>query len=273
VALTAIGLNLFLIPNKIAAGGVSGIATVTFHIFHLPVGAVMLAMNIILFIVGALVIGKGFGLRTILASGLLSLFIDLFAWLIPWPQATDDLLIAVVFGVLLTGSGMAIVFNQNASTGGTDIIARILARYSNINIGRALLLIDFVVAAGAGLLLHSADVAMYSLLAVLANCFAIDAFIDTFNISKKVLVISRQSANIADRAMRELNRGATMLPVAGAFTGENGVMMMMIVRPRQTAQLRQIVRETDPEAFMIISNVNQVLGRGFRSFLDPAADI
>ncbi len=271
--LIAAGLDLFLVPNKIAAGGISGVSVVLFHLMQIPVGASMLVMNIVLFVIGFIVIGKGFGLKTIIASGLLSVFIDALAWLNPMELLTDDLLIAVIFGDLLTGMGMAVVFNQNASTGGTDILARILGRYASINIGRALLIIDFVVAASAGVFLKSVEVGMYSLLAVIVNCLSIDAFIDTFNVSKKVLILSKKSETIAERAMAELQRGATYLPMEGAWTNTPMKLLMMVIRPRQTAQLREIVREIDPGAFMIVSNVNQVLGKGFRDIRDPAAEI
>ncbi len=271
--LIAAGLDLFLVPNKIAAGGISGVSVVLFHLMQIPVGASMLVMNIVLFVIGFIVIGKGFGLKTIIASGLLSVFIDVLAWLNPMELLTDDLLIAVIFGDLLTGMGMAVVFNQNASTGGTDILARILGRYASINIGRALLIIDFVVAASAGVFLKSVEVGMYSLLAVIVNCLSIDAFIDTFNVSKKVLILSKKSETIAERAMAELQRGATYLPMEGAWTNTPMKLLMMVIRPRQTAQLREIVREIDPGAFMIVSNVNQVLGKGFRDIRDPAAEI
>lgn len=271
--LIAIGLDLFLVPNKIAAGGISGVAVVLFHTMDISVGTSMLLMNIVLFIVGFMAIGKGFGLKTIIASGLLSVFVDALAWVNPLKQFTDDLLIAVIFGDLLTGMGMAVVFNQNASTGGTDILARILGRYASINIGRALLIIDFVVAASAGVFLRSVEVGMYSLLAVIVNCLSIDAFIDTFNVSKKVLILSKRSQTIAERAMAELHRGATYLPMEGGWTNTPMKLLMMVIRPRQTAQLREIVREIDPGAFMIVSNVNQVLGKGFRDIRDPAAEI
>lgn len=271
--LIALGLDLFLVPNKIAAGGISGVSVVLFHTMNLPVGASMLVMNIVLFIVGFMVIGKGFGLKTIIASALLSVFVDGLTYINPVRQLTGDLLIAVIFGDLLTGMGMAVVFNRNASTGGTDILARILGRYASINIGRALLIIDFAVAASAGVFLKSVEVGMYSLLAVIVNCLSIDAFIDTFNVSKKVLIMSGKSEDIAKRAMVDLNRGATFLPMEGAYTHTPMKMLMMVIRPRQTAQLREIVREIDPGAFMIVSNVNQVLGKGFRDIRDPAAEI
>ena len=273
LVMLALGLNLFLVPNKIAAGGVSGIATILFHLFHLPVGASMFVMNIVLFLVGFWILGKGFGLKTIIATVMLSVFVDFFAWILPVDMLTDDLLIAVIFGDLLSGMGMAIVFNRNASTGGTDILARIINHFGQINIGRALLMIDFTVAISAGFFLKSIDTGMYSLLAVIINCFTIDAFIDTLNISKRVLIVSPQTRTIAHKAMQALNRGATFIPVQGGFTGEGGEMLMMVVRPRQTAHLREIVRKIDPEAFMIVSSVNQVLGKGFKNISDPSVEI
>lgn len=273
LVLTALGLDLFLVPNRIAAGGVSGVAVVLHHMTSLPVGGSMLAMNMVLFVLGLWLMGKGFGLRTILSSVALAFLVDGIAWLIPAEGLSDDLLISVLFGDLLTGAGMAIVFNRNASTGGTDILARILNHRWGINVGRALLIIDFSIALGAGITLRSADVAMYSLLAVLVNCFAIEAFIDTFNVSKKVLILSSRSELIARRAMEDLDRGATYLPVEGGYTGRPLKMLMMVVRPRQTARLREIVRRVDPDAFMVVSSVNQVLGRGFKSILDPSSDI
>jgi uncharacterized membrane-anchored protein YitT (DUF2179 family) len=271
--LTALGLDLFLVPNKIAAGGISGVATVLFHLVNVPVGLSMLLMNAVLFIIGFRVLGKGFGLRTIISATMLSFVVDALNWILPVKQFTNDLLIGALFGDLLTGAGMAIIFNQNASTGGTDIIARIMSRYASINIGRALLVIDFSIAAAAGVVLKSVDVGMYSLLAVLINCFTIDAFIDTFNISKKVLIISKKNREIANMAMHELDRGGTFLPIEGAYTGYQHYMLMMVIRPRQTAALREIVRDIDPGAFMLVSNVNQVLGKGFKNITDPSVEI
>jgi len=273
LVLTAVGLDVFLVPNKIAAGGVSGVAVVLYHMFHLPVGLCMLALNAVLFTLGFMVLGKAFGIRTLFASAGLAVLVDLIAWMIPWEQFTDDLLIAVVFGNLLTGIGMAIVFNRNASTGGTDIIAKILNHFANINIGKALLIIDFVIAGAAGVFLRSVDVGMYSLLAVLINCFTIDLFIDTLNVSKEVMIISPKTDQIAKKALKDLDRGGTILPIQGAYSGNPGHMLMMIVRPRQTARLREIVRKIDPDAFMVVSRINQVLGRGFRNIQDPSAEV
>ena len=271
--LTALGLNLFLIPNKIAAGGISGVATILFHTLDLPVGASMLVMNVILFSIGFKILGKGFGAKTIVASVGLSVLIDGLAKIIPIQQLSDDLLIASIFGNLMTGIGMAIIFDRNASTGGTDIIARIMTRYSSMNIGRALMAIDFTVAAAAGFVLHSVDIGMYSLLSVLINCYTIDAFVNVINMSRMVFIISTKSREISEVAMKELNRGCTLMPFEGAYSGNKGDMLMMVIRPRQTARLRELIRTIDPRAFMVVNNVNRVTGEGFKSIWDPSAEI
>lgn len=233
----------------------------------------MLIMNIILFTIGFKILGKGFGAKTIVASIGLSVLIDGLTWVLPVKRMTEDLLIASIFGNLMTGMGMAIIFDRNASTGGTDIIARILNRYSAMNIGRALLAIDFTVAAAAGISLNSVDVGMYSLLSVLINCYTIDAFVNVINVSRMVLIISTRTRIIAAAAMDELRRGGTFVPFEGAFTGNRGDMLMMVIRPRQTARLRELVRRIDPRAFVIVSNVNRVAGEGFKSIWDPSGDL
>ncbi|MCP4546900.1 MAG: YitT family protein [bacterium] len=263
LVILALGLNLFLIPNKIAAGGVSGIGIVLFHLFDLPVGFSMLVMNVILFIVGFYFLGKGFGWRSIVASVLLSVLVDLFQRILPVDMFTGDLLIAVIFGNLLSGAGMAMIFNNGASTGGTDILAKLLNRYASLDIGRSLLVFDFIIGVSAGLVLQSVEVGMYSLLGILINTFAIDFFIGALSLKKQVWVISDHSDEIGQAFSRELNRGYTFFQALGGYTGDSKRVLMSIVRLRQVGSVRAIVRSIDPNAFLIIGTVNEVLGDGF----------
>jgi len=262
--LLALGLNLFLIPNKIAAGGVSGIGTILYHLMGVPVGVSMLVMNAVLFIVAFKVIGKTFGARSIFATIVLSVMVDGMNYLIPMEAFTDDLLIAVIFGDLLSGMGMAIVFNNRASTGGTDILAKIINKHGHLEIGKSLLLIDFIIGASAGLLLQSVDVAMYSLLAIIINTFTIDAFLVSINVKKQAFIVSRTHKTIAKRIFDELNRGVTYLNAEGAYSGEERKAMISVVGSRQIHQLLQIVREEDDRAFVAVSNVNETRGEGFK---------
>lgn len=260
----ALGLNLFLIPNKIAAGGISGLGVILFSIFKFPVGVTMLVCNIILFIVAFKIIGKTFGARSIYATVALSVMVDFIHYVIPFKPFTNDLLIAVIFGDLMTGIGMAIVFNNKASTGGTDILAKIINKYTHLEIGKSLLIIDFAIGAMAGILLGSVTVGMYSLLAILVNTFTIDAFLVSLNIKKQAFIISRYPEKIAERVLKELNRGVTYLEGQGAYTGEERKAIICVVGSRQIHTLIDIVREVDERAFLAISNVNEVRGEGFK---------
>ena len=174
--IAAIGIDVFLVPNKIAAGGVSGIATILHYTIHVPVGMTMLVINIFLFLLAFLLLGPGFGIKSIYGTIALSLFVDILA---RWFNVTytHDILLAVVFGDLLTGIGLATIFLQDASTGGTDIIAMILNKYIGLDIGQGLLFIDFTVTFFAGLF-FGWEIGMYSLLAVLVNTHTIDYVVE-----------------------------------------------------------------------------------------------
>ena len=263
LVILSLGLELFMVPNRIAAGGVSGIGIVLFHLFGLPVGGSMLALNVILFAAGFRFLGKGFGWRSIYASLMLSVFIDLWHAYLPTGLFQGDLFIAVVFGSLMSGAGMGLVFNCGASSGGTDILAKMLNRYASVDIGKSLLVFDFFIGALAGLVLRSVDVAMYSLLGILINTMAIDFFIGSMSLKKQVWVISDRAEEIGNLFSDELNRGFTLFHARGGYSREDKRVLMSIVRLRQVGLARNIVRRLDPEAFVIIGTVNEVLGQGF----------
>jgi len=169
----------------------------------------------------------------------------------------------VIFGNLMGGLGMAMIFNHGASTGGTDIPAKLLNRYKSMDIGRSLLIFDFIIGAGAGIVLQSVEVGMYSLLGILINTFAIDFFIGTSSLKKQVWVISDRSDEIGKAVSAELNRGYTFFQALGGYSGEGKKVLMSIVRLRQVGLVREIVRDIDPDAFLIIGTVNEVMGEGF----------
>ena len=262
--LLALGLNLFLIPNKIAAGGISGISIILYHLTGFPVGVSMLLMNVVLFLVAFKIIGKTFGARSIFAVVLLSGLVDGIRYIFDIGAFTNDLLIAVIFGSLLSGIGMAVIFNSRASTGGTDIIAKIINRYTSLEIGKSLLLIDFLIGASAGIFLKSVDVGMYSLLAILVNTFTIDAFLVSITMKKQAFIVTKCHEKIAQRVFKELNRSMTYLQAEGAYSGREEKAIICVVGARQINHLIDIVREEDPQAFVAVSNVNEVRGEGFK---------
>lgn len=263
VLLVAVGLSLFLIPNKIVAGGVSGIATIIYYLSNLHVGMTMLVLNVVLFLFGFRVLGDGFGIKSIYAVLLLSGSIDLIHNYSPIHALTDNVLLAAIFGNLLAGMGLAMIFNQDASTGGTDILARILNKYTAMDIGRALLIFDFFIAGISGVLLSSMDISLYSMLAVIINTLVIDELIGAFNNRKSMLIISRYPEEILHRILYDLGRGATILNGMGAFERREQRLILTVVSRRQMVKIMKIVKETDPTAFVIIGTVSEVMGEGF----------
>ena len=261
---TAAGVTVFLIPNNIAAGGVSGLSMILHHLLPLPVGIWMYILNGLLFLIAFLTVGFDFSAKTIYCTFVFNFFVDLFDRLLPVPKYTgDDLFLAVSFGTLLTALGLAITFSQNSSTGGTDIIARILNKYFWISMGMGLLMVDFTIAALAGVA-FSARTGMYALLGVILNGIMVDFMLRGIEQSSEVTIISEKSEEIKDFVLYELRRGATYVPAEGAYTGKERKILLVVVRRRELNELIRFIRKTDPRAFVIIKEVRQALGEGFK---------
>lgn len=264
IFLVAVGIYYFLVPSNLAAGGVSGLAIVINQFFPaIPVGLLMLGMNIILFIIAFIVIGSNFGAKTIYSSLGLSAMIWVLEKVYPISQPiVDDLLLQLLFGILISGIGMGIVFNQNASTGGTDIIAKIINKFFHIDIGKSLLLSDFLITLAAGLT-FGPKIGMYALLGVVINGLVIDNVIQGLNVCKQVTIISAKSEEIKKYIIEELGRGVTVFDGRGAFTGEKKEVLMTIISRKEFIKLREYIKELDKRAFISVSNVHEVLGEGF----------
>ncbi len=262
--LVAAGIVYFLVPNNLAAGGVSGLAIVLSAFWpQLPVGVMMLAMNMVLFVAGFLLIGKEFGAKTVYTSFLVSgltWFLESF-----FPLSgplTDDILVQLVFGVLCSAMGMAVVFNQNASTGGTDITAKILNKYFHIDLGKGVLLSDFLIVAGA-IAVFGPRIGMYALLGIIMNGILVDWFILGMKVHKYVMIISRESEKISSFILEELESGATIFEARGAYTGQPKEVVTTIVNRRKFIRLRNYIRDIDPDAFISVQSIHEVLGEGF----------
>lgn len=264
----ALSLELFLLPNKIAAGGVSGIAIIINSLFPvIDVGALMLIMNVLLFIVAFIVIGNKFGGKSIYASLGLSGSIWVMDKLEIYNLVlTKDLLLASIFGTLLSGIGMAMVFNQNASTGGTDIIAKILNKFFHIDIGKSLLAVDFIVTLFAGIT-FGVDIAMYALLCVIMNGFVIDNVIEGVNTSKEIMVLSSKINDISKYIIEELDRGCTIFHGTGGYSSKEAKILYTVLHRKQFIKLKKFIKEVDSRAFITVSEAHEVLGEGFKDML------
>jgi uncharacterized membrane-anchored protein YitT (DUF2179 family) len=258
------GIYYFLVPNDLAAGGVSGLAMVINHYFStIPIGALMLAMNFILFITAFFVIGHQFAIKTVNSSFMLSGMIWALQKFFPIAKPiTDDLLIQLIFGILFSGIGMAIVFNTNSSTGGTDIIAKIINKFFHVPIGKSILMTDFVVTLFAAIT-FGPRIGMYSLLGVIINGLVIDNVIEGLNISKQVVIITSQVEPIQDYIINVLERGATIYLAKGAYTNEAREVITVILNQKEFIKLRNFIKEIDKRAFITVSNVHEALGEGF----------
>lgn len=259
----AFSLVLFLIPNKIAPGGVSGLATVIFHLTNVSVGLVMLAINIPLFLIGIRRLGFNFGLRTIVATVFLSIVVDILQrYLSP---VTHDPLLAALYGGIIMGIGLGLAINNGGTTGGTDLAAVLLHKYLKLSVGTTLLIIDAIVIAVAGLFFNL-ELAMYSALTLFISTKVLDLMQEGWHYARAVYIISDKSDNIAREIMSKLDRGVTGFYGKGMFSGEDKNILYVICSRAEISSLKDLVSAIDPDAFMVIGEATEVLGEGFRRY-------
>lgn len=265
-AVTAVALDWFLVPNRIAAGGVSGLATITYHLFGWPVGVTMLALNVPLFLAGLWVIGLRFGVKTLVGTVATSAFVDAFA---PFLEPiTSDPLLASIYGGFIAGLGLGITFRFGGSTGGTDMAARLIERFSPLSVGSALLAVDGAVIL-ASAVAFDPEVALYALISVFLTTQTIDLVQEGRPYAKAAFIISEKSDAIGEAILSELDRGATALSGRGLYTGTQRQVLFVIVGRHEIQALRSLVREIDPKAFVAIADVSDVLGEGFGDMGPP----
>lgn len=269
IVLVSAGMYFFLIPNNLAAGGVSGLGMIIGSLTGLPVGELMLMMNIILFIIAFIVLGTSFGIKTIYASLGISGMIWILERLYPLttPLVSDELMLQLIFGILISGAGMGIVFNQNASTGGTDIIAKIINKFFPVDIGKAVLMSDFIITLFAAAT-FGIKLGLYALLGVIINGFVIDDIIEGMNICKNVIIISSKCEEIKAYIIHELERGATIYYAKGAYSDTPKEVITTVVGRKEFIKLRGFIKEIDREAFITVNNVHEIFGEGFKSISD-----
>ena len=270
IILMATGIYFFKAPNGFATGGVSGISIILARLpfsenLGLTQSAYMLAINVVLLIIGVILLGKKCGFMTIYCSIMLSLENMMFEKLIPLDAPlTESPLLELVYAVLLTGIGSALLFKYKASSGGTDIVALVLKKYSSLNVSQALLVTDFMIAASSFIVYNSAEVGLYSLLGLFAKVFVIDDVLDSINLCKAFTIITTKSEEIDEFILNELHHGATTYRAEGAFTGEERQVIITVCRRTEALKLRRRVKEIDPHAFIIITKTSEIMGKGFR---------
>lgn len=272
ILLMAVGIYFFKVPNGFATGGVSGISIILANLFPVISQATyMMIINVLLLIVGIFVLGKECGALTIYCSLMLSLENSIFEFLAPLSAPlTSYPILELVYAVLLTGVGSAIIFKCKASSGGTDIAALILKKYTNMNVGTALLCTDFLIAAATffkfenGSVSLAPETALFSLLGLFAKVFVVDDIIDSINLCKSFTIITTEPSVINEYIIKTIKHGATSYPAEGIYTGSKKTVIITVCRRSEAIKLRHFVESVDPHAFIIITKTSEIMGKGFR---------
>lgn len=268
IILVGIGMYFFLMPNNIAAGGANGIAIVLSHFINYDVGTIMIAVNIILFIIAFILIGTDFGVKTIIASLGTSGIVKVFEWIFPNQQSlSGDMMLDLFIGILVSAVGIGIVFNQGASTGGTDIVGKIINKFTGIDLGRSVLYADLAITLAAGVA-FGGRIGLYSLFAVIINGVIIDFTIDGMNLSKEVTIVSSESEKIIKFIHDKLEKTCTIYHAEGAYSKKSFKVLVTLIDRRSLVILKRFIKEVDPNAFVWIKNSSEVLGLGFRTIED-----
>ena len=264
--LTALGIELFKTPNHFAFGGTSGLSIVLAAVFpNLPVSAFMWILNVALVVLGFVFLGVRSMGWTIYSSIALSFFVSLCELAFPLSAPlTSDVFLELCFAVILPAIGSAIVFNIGASTGGTDIVAMILSKYTSLEVGRALMLSDLGIVLAAAIV-FGPQVGLYSILGMILKSTVVDSAIESLNLRKVCTVVTRNPGPARDFIVEVLKRSATEQNATGAYTREPAWVLMTVLTRHQAALLRDFLRKNDPHAFITIVNSSEIIGKGFRA--------
>ena len=259
--LATLGYRLYLIPNNVAPGGFTGIGQIVNHLLpEVGVGMVNLILNVPLFVLSLRSMGLGFGLRSLLSSVALSLLLDY----LPVPAMTDDVLLSAVFGGVLCGAGFGLVLRGHATTGGSDMLASIVHRHvPALKVSVCLFATDAIVVIASGFVFDAAA-AMYALISVFVMNVVMDQVLEGPGLARSHIIITTHGNEIAERILKELDRGVTALDAKGMYSGEDRTMLLCVVSRLEAVRLRAVVFSVDPRAFVIVQNVHEALGEGFK---------
>lgn len=260
--LMAAGTSFFLLPNKLSAGGFAGISTIVYYLFKIPLGTFMLAINVPVFILTYYKLGKRFAINSIIGATLYSVFVDVFDKL---PAVTDDRLLACIYGGILTGVGTGILLNVKSSTGGTELVTNIIRSYNaKYTTSKLIIIIDTVIVILNVIFFGEIEIGLYSAIAIIIMGKVIDILVEGTNFSKLLFIISEKNDKIAKEIGTNVKRGSTGIYGKGMFKDNSKIVLMCAIGRGDLPKVKQIVKEIDKDAFIIISNAREVLGMGFR---------
>jgi uncharacterized membrane-anchored protein YitT (DUF2179 family) len=266
------GLRLFFVPADLASGGVSGIAQLVNHFTQWPIGLMIFIGNIPLFVLGWRFLGRGgFAVRSAVAVLVFSATTDVLPrlHLLPAAGLTDDIFLNALYGALVSGVGYGLVYRARGTSGGSDVIARILNHYRGVPMSQSYLMVDAGVILAAGFVFGWKQ-ALYALIALYVSGLAAETVLEGRSSVRTALVVTSEARRIAERVLAEMERGVTFLEGRGAYTGQERLVIYSVITRSEVAQLQAIVRELDPEAFVVIGTAHEALGEGFKPLRAPA---
>ena len=257
-----VGISMFLLPNQLSTGGISGIATITYYLFKVPMGKMMLYINIPLFLFSGYKIGKKFLLKTIVGTTSLSLFIDILDRI---PPLTQDKFLASIYGGILVGISTAVLLKINSSTGGTDLISYLIKKYKpEIRSGNVIILLDIVIIGINMIVFKQIEIGLYSTISIYIMGKIIDLLFEGTFFTKTMIIVSDKNEEISDRIEKEIQRGVTGLYGKGMYTGEEKLILVVAATRNDMNKIKIMARNIDEKSFIIISNSKEVVGKGFK---------
>jgi hypothetical protein len=259
----AAGVSLFLLPNQLSSGGIAGVATIFYYLLNIPMGTVIIAINIPLFLFSMYKVGKMFFIKSIVGTVAMSIFIDLLDKIEP---LTNDRFLACIYGGILLGLGTTLLLKAEASTGGSDLISYIAKKYKpTVRSGNIIVIIDIIIIALNVIFFKEIEIGLYSAIAIYIMGKIIDIFFEGINFTKLMIIVSNKSEEIAKQIDQKVARGSTGLYGKGMYTNENKLILICAAYRKDVARIKIIAKEIDSKSFIVITNSREVVGQGFKN--------
>ncbi len=262
--LCALSYAVFLIPHQLVPGGVTGIAMLLHFLYRSPVGIITIILNIPLFLVAFKTLGIRFGVKSVIAIFITNILIDFFIYTLKITTPTDNVILGALYGGLLLGLGLGLIFRAGASTGGTDIAGQLLTRKTNLSVGMWIMIVDFVVITLAGITTGSIELALLGYLALFLSSKVIDLGLEGMNYARAVFIISDEHEKLTNEIYEKMKRGVTILDGYSPYTKEKKPVIMCVITKKETHSFKSLIKKIDAKAFVILTDVFEVLGQGFR---------
>ena len=269
----ASGFVLFITPYKIVPGGVYGISIVLHYMLGTPVGAMALAFDIPLTLIGIKVLGPRFGMKTVVGFFATAIFMDTLTYFYGMePLVKDDALLSSIFGGLFIGVGLGLIFKAKATSGGSDIVAMIISKYTKLPLGQLMILVDSAIVLVGLIAFRDWKIPLYSLIVIFITGKVVDVILEGMSYDKVLFIVSDKSQEIKEKIVKDLNRGGTLVRGEGMFSGNEKSIVFTVVTRREMSMLQEFINKIDPNAFVTVLNSNEILGNGFKSLKEKVED-